>query len=85
MSNKDGMQYDTLLNGLGNGLVSEGRSSEPDDVMTGSSTWAAGIETPRSEERSSTGLKVIIAAGGEDLDGCRKLLLKKGERRMRLS
>ena len=36
MNNNDGMRYDILINGLGNGLVSKGRSSEPDDVMAGS-------------------------------------------------
>lgn len=35
MDQGDGIQYDSLLNMLGNGLVSEGRSSEPDDVMAG--------------------------------------------------
>ena len=36
MNNKERMKYDILLNSLGNGLVSEGRSSEPDDVMADS-------------------------------------------------
>ena len=62
MDHRDGIQYDILLNSLGNGLVSEGRSFEPDGVMTG----AAGIKTPLLGERSSSyGPYKVIIAGGE--------------------
>lgn len=65
MDQGDGIQYDSLLNMLGNGLVSEGRSFEPDGVMTGSPMRAAGIKTLLLGEKSSSyePFKVIIAGG----------------------
>lgn len=59
MNNRDGMQYNILLNRLGNGFVSKGRSSEPEDVMEGSpmpGRW--------EKEVPMTGLMVIIVGGG---------------------
>ena len=65
------MQYSILFNSLENGLISEGRSSEP-DVMAGSyAGLLAGHRTPRwGKGVTMTHLKVIVAAGGGEVNGC---------------
>lgn len=70
MNNKNRMQNYILLNSLENGIVSKVRSLKPDDVMADMKGCWHRPPPPLWKGNPMMGVKVIIAVGGGEVDGC---------------